>query len=68
VSHDARIEQLEIKIAHLEAALADLSDVVYRHERLLEAAAERHARLLERLEAADRQVSAEQGFEIPPHY
>jgi uncharacterized coiled-coil protein SlyX len=67
VPEDARLEALEIKVAHLEKALQELSDVLYGHQRALDAAAARHATLLERLEGAGAAAAAAQ-FEIPPHY
>jgi len=67
VPDDARLEALEIKVAHLERALNELSDVLYRHQRALDALEARHANLLERLEGAGG-ASAEAQFEIPPHY
>jgi uncharacterized coiled-coil protein SlyX len=67
VPEDARIEALEIKVAHLEQALQELSDVLYRHQRVIDALEARHASLVERLQGADS-PSAEAQFEIPPHY
>ncbi len=66
---DARIETLEIKLAHLERALQELSDVVYRQQQRLDAADARHQRLLDRL-AAEATAPADPAspFEIPPHY
>jgi uncharacterized coiled-coil protein SlyX len=67
VSDDARLEALEIKVAHLEKALHELSDVLYRHQRALDALEARHATLLERLEGSGGSSSGTE-FEIPPHY
>jgi uncharacterized coiled-coil protein SlyX len=66
---DDRIETLEIKLAHLERALQELSDVVYRQQQQLAAAESRHQQLLDRL-AADASAAAEPAsqFEVPPHY
>ena len=64
---DARLETLEIKVAHLERALQELSDVLFRQQRTLEAIEARHASLLERLESAGGSASGTE-FEIPPHY
>jgi uncharacterized coiled-coil protein SlyX len=67
VSEDVRLEALEIKVAHLEQALQELSDVLYRHQRAIDALEGRHASLLERLEGAGGPSAAAE-FEIPPHY
>jgi uncharacterized coiled-coil protein SlyX len=64
---ESRLEALEIKIAHLERALQDLSDVLYRQQQLLDAHDARYRRLAERLEAAGESPVAPK-FEIPPHY
>ena len=66
--HESRLEALEVKIAHLERALQDLSDVIYSQRRELDAQEARYQRLLERVEAADRQPAADSPFEIPPHF
>jgi uncharacterized coiled-coil protein SlyX len=64
------LERIESKIAFLESANAELSDVVYRQQQEIEALRMRLAALVARLEAAQ----AEQGSgytseqERPPHY
>ena len=68
MSHDDRIETLEIKVAHLERALQDLLDVLYRQQQRLDAHEARYQRLVERVEAAEPPAAAESKFEIPPHY
>jgi uncharacterized coiled-coil protein SlyX len=68
VSQDARIETLEIKVAHLERALQDLSDVLYRQQQRLDAHEDRYQRLVDRVEGADQQSGSGPKFEIPPHY
>ena len=63
------LEQIEIKIAYLERANAELSDVVYRQQQELEALRLRVAQLAGRFEAAQElptTYSAEE--EKPPHY
>lgn len=64
--HAARIEALEVKIAHLEHALQQLSDVLYRQQQELDAQRLRLQRLLER--PADAVGTSAQTVEIPPHY
>jgi len=63
------MEQVETKIAYLEQAMADLSDVVFRQQRDIQALEARIEQLRDRLEAAqapENAPSLEQ--EIPPHY
>ena len=68
-SANDRLETLEVKLAHLERALQELSDVVWRQQQQLDAADARHQELLDRLAAADRgDDAAPEQFEIPPHY
>jgi SlyX protein len=64
-----RLDQIEIKLAHLERALIELNDSVLRQQREIEMLAARNRQLkyqLEALEAGDG-ASAD-GFEKPPHY
>ncbi|HEX8757133.1 MAG TPA: SlyX family protein [Steroidobacteraceae bacterium] len=63
------LEQIETKIAFLERANAELSDVVYRQHREIEALREQMAALAARVEAAhaDSQVRSPEE-ERPPHY
>jgi SlyX protein len=69
IAADARIEALEVKVAHLELALQELSDTLYRQQRELERVTERNAQLLNELgtPAAGTPDPATQ-FEKPPHY
>lgn len=64
-----RIEQLEIKVAFLEEANTQLSDMVYRQQQELAALRAHLATISSRFEAAQSQLTqytAEQ--EKPPHY
>lgn len=64
-----RLEALEFKCAHLEASLQELSDVLYRHQRLLDDLASRQREMLEALSQLDgRSTGAASPVEIPPHY
>ena len=67
--NDAAIEQLELKIAYLESANQELSDIVYRQQRdidLLRAQMSAYQRQLDawRSESSD----AVPVDERPPHY
>jgi SlyX protein len=63
-----RIEALEFKVAHLERALQELSDVLYRQQRELDALRERSQNLYEQLQQLDDRGADPTGVEIPPHY
>jgi SlyX protein len=63
------IEQIEIRIAYLEKANTDLSDVVYRQRLELEALRNRLSELLGKIEAAQSQpTNYSPEDEKPPHY
>jgi SlyX protein len=67
--NDETIEQIQTKIAFLERANADLSDVVFRQQLEIRALGARIKEIAERLETAqpdERQRSPED--ERPPHY
>jgi uncharacterized coiled-coil protein SlyX len=68
VSNDARLEMLEIKVAHLERTLQELSDVLYRQQQRLDTHEARYQRLVDRVETAGEPAGPESKFEIPPHY
>ena len=65
-----RFEQLEFKVAHLEKALQELSDVLYRQQREIEALQARGQLLLEQVrQLEDRGGGGDaDSVEIPPHY
>jgi SlyX protein len=63
------VERLEMKLAFLERANAELSDVVYRQTREIQAMREALRALAEKLDSrqsSDPERSAED--ERPPHY
>ena len=63
------LEQIETKIAFLERANAELSDVVFRQHREIEALHARINALVERFEAAQSDERARTPEdERPPHY
>jgi len=63
-----RIDALEFKVAHLERTLQELSDVLYRQQRELDALRERSQSLSEQLQQLDDRGAGPTGVEIPPHY
>lgn len=64
-----RIDDIEVRIAFLEQANADLNDTVIRQQQELKALHARLDSLLQRLEAAQSQPTAWSGQdEKPPHY
>ena len=66
---EQRLDQLEIKVAYLEQANADLSDEMFRQRRELEALREQLSVLAGRFEAAQAQPTAyTPEEEKPPHY
>lgn len=64
-----RLDAIEEKLAHLEHAVSELSDVIARQQKELERALERNQRLLDKISAmeSDSGPSAT-AFEKPPHY
>ena len=66
---DARIEELEMRLAHQEKAVTELGDELYRQQRQI-ARLETALRLLAaRLERAELEHAAGNPVdEVPPHY
>ncbi len=64
---DARIEMLEVRIAHLEDTVIKLSEELVTQQQLLERQVDRYRRLMDHLSGDSGAASATQ-FEIPPHY
>jgi uncharacterized coiled-coil protein SlyX len=65
---DETLEQIQIKIAFLERANADLSDVVFRQQQEIRALGVRVKEVSERLEAAQPEERRPPEDERPPHY
>ena len=64
-----RLASLEEKLAFLERAVNDLSDVVVRQQKELDRATDRHQRLLDKLAAMESDGGASAtAEEKPPHY
>jgi SlyX protein len=68
MTHPSRFDLIEIKLAHLERALAQLNDVVIRQQREIEALAGRNRQLRSQLEVLEAGAALEARFERPPHY
>lgn len=64
---DARVETLEVRIAHLEDTVMKLSEELVTQQQLLERQVDRYRRLVDHLSGDAGGTSATQ-FEIPPHY
>ena len=63
-----RIDALEFKVAHLERALQELSDVLYRQQRELDALRDRNQQLVEQVQQLEDRGGDPNGVETPPHY
>lgn len=69
MNDSARIDALEIKIAHLERALSEISDVVVRQQKELDQAMARQQRLRDQLAMLESESGASAtAEEKPPHY
>ncbi|MGB7903080.1 MAG: SlyX family protein [Steroidobacteraceae bacterium] len=63
-----RIDALEFKVAHLERALQELSDVVYRQQRELDSLRDLNQQLRQQLQQLEERGGDPNRVEIPPHY
>jgi SlyX protein len=64
-----RISAIEEKLAHLERAVNELSDVVARQQKELDRATDRHQRLMDKLAAMESDWGpSATADEKPPHY
>ena len=63
-----RIEALEFKVAHLERALQELSDVMYRQQREIDGMLELNRQLRSQVEQLETRGADANSVEIPPHY
>jgi SlyX protein len=63
-----RLETVEFKIAHLERAVQELSDVIYAQQQQLDATLAMNQRLREQLEELEGRAGEATPVEVPPHY
>ena len=64
-----RIDAIEEKLAHLERAVNELSDVVTRQQREIDSARDRNQRLMDKFASLESESSASAtAYEKPPHY
>ncbi len=64
-----RLSSIEEKLAHLELAVNELSDVVARQQKELDQATQRHQRLLDKMSAMESDFGpSATAEEKPPHY
>jgi uncharacterized coiled-coil protein SlyX len=69
MTEPTRLDQIEIKLAHLERALTELNDAVIRQQREIELLTARNRQLKDQLELVEGGGGATgEGFEKPPHY
>jgi uncharacterized coiled-coil protein SlyX len=67
--NDSRLEAIEIKLAHLERALTEISDVVARQDQSLLRLQAQNQQLKNQLAAmGEADSNAASAVEIPPHY
>jgi uncharacterized coiled-coil protein SlyX len=69
IMNDAALERIELKIAYLEKANSELSDVVYRQQQQLDELIQRlalFARQVDELRERPPEYTVEE--ERPPHY
>jgi len=65
----SRVDAIEEKLAHLERAVAELSDVVARQQKELDRALDRNQRLIDKLAALESEFGpSATAHEKPPHY
>lgn len=69
MSEPTRLELIEIKLAHLERAVSELSDALVHQQREIEGLSARNRQLKDQLESLEAGTGASaDGFEKPPHY
>jgi SlyX protein len=69
MTEPTRLDQIEIKLAHLERSLTELNDVVIRQQQELDLLTARNRQLKLQLESIEAgSGDSADGFEKPPHY
>ncbi len=63
-----RIDTVEFKLSHLERAVQELSDVIYRQQQQIDAALAMNQRLRDQLQDLEGRTPDAAPIEIPPHY
>jgi SlyX protein len=64
-----RLDAIEEKLAHLERAVSELSDVVARQQKELDRALDRNQRLMDKIAALESDAgTSATAHEKPPHY
>ena len=63
-----RLESLEVKIAHLERATQELSDVIYRQQQQIDMMLNLNRQLASQLETLEAKSGDAGPVEVPPHY
>lgn len=66
--HDESLEQVQSKIAYLERAIAELSDVVFRQHQEIQALEAKLKAIKDRLEVTSIDEARTTLEERPPHY
>jgi len=66
--HDAILERIETKIAYLERSNAELSEVVFRQQREIQALAQTLEAQMKMLAERPQTAAAAAAEERPPHY
>jgi SlyX protein len=66
--HDESLEQVQSKIAYLERAMSELSDVVFRQHREIQTLEMQLKAVRERVEGAPSDEARPAEQERPPHY
>ena len=67
-SEASRLETVEFKLAHVERAVQELSDVLYRQQQQLDAVLAAQQRLRQQLEEVEGRTADATPVELPPHY
>jgi uncharacterized coiled-coil protein SlyX len=68
MAESARLDSIEIKLAHLERSLQELGETVMHHRREIEVLQARNQALQNQLEVLEGQGDSATQFERPPHY